>query len=122
MTKGRLEAFDDAIHKLLWPERRLLSSSYNGATPERLKQDHGLIWRTPTDTYLIIPGKHVPSFARRLPWPSKLEGLARWLEKLGSWKIAPAAALLILSFVSLGLSTGAQRVARWWRVAAHLAM
>jgi hypothetical protein len=39
---GRLDAFDDAIRKLLWPDRRLESSSYNGATPERLKRDHGL--------------------------------------------------------------------------------
>ena len=32
---GRLEMFDDAIRKLLWPEKRLEHSSYNGATPER---------------------------------------------------------------------------------------
>ncbi|MDG3003923.1 hypothetical protein [Paludisphaera mucosa] len=60
---GRLLAFDDAIRKLLWPDRRLESSSYNGATPERLKQDHGLIWRTPVETWLTIPARHVPYLA-----------------------------------------------------------
>ena len=35
---GRLDAFDDAIRKLLWPAKRLESSSYNEATPERLEK------------------------------------------------------------------------------------
>ena len=52
---GRLLAFDDAIRKLLWPERRLQSTSYNGATADRLKADHGLIWRTPEESYLTLP-------------------------------------------------------------------
>ncbi len=76
---GRLEAFDDAIRKLLWPARRLESSSYNGATAERLKRDHGLIWRTSQDSYLTISGRRLPtllgpevaavmSISERYPW------------------------------------------------------
>src|SRR5262249_14410570 len=57
---GRLEAFDDAIHMLLWPERRTQNTNY--ATAAQLKRDHGLIWRTPVETYVIIPAKHVPAF------------------------------------------------------------
>jgi mono/diheme cytochrome c family protein len=60
---GRLIAFDDAIRKLLWPERRLESSSYNGATRESLTRDNGLIWRTPVETHLIIDAKRAPGFA-----------------------------------------------------------
>ncbi|WP_094411224.1 hypothetical protein [Rhodopirellula sp. MGV] len=71
-VNGRLEAFDDGIRKLLWPERRLKSSSYNGATEERLRRDHGLIWRTTQETYLAIDAKRVPYFARRLPWIDRL--------------------------------------------------
>ncbi|MCS7466843.1 hypothetical protein NZK35_09325 [Stieleria sp. ICT_E10.1] len=64
---GRLAAFDDAIRKLLWPEKRLQSSSYNEATPERLRRDHGLIWRTTEESYLRVDAKRVPGFVYRLP-------------------------------------------------------
>ncbi len=79
---GRLDAFDDAIRKLLWPARRLESSSYNGATAERLQRDQGLIWRTPQVTYLSIDGHRVPYFARRLPWIQGLyeHALLKWLQ------------------------------------------
>jgi hypothetical protein len=80
-VEGRLLAFDDAIRKLLWPERRLEHSSYNGANPERLQQDHGLIWRTPQETYLTIESKRLPSFAHRAPIIAKLHEHRgfRWL-------------------------------------------
>jgi hypothetical protein len=75
-TKGRLLAFDDAIRKLLWPEKRLESSSYNGATADRLKEDHGLIWRTPNETHLTLPAKIAPAF---------LASRFRFLMKVGDW-------------------------------------
>lgn len=76
---GRLDAFDDAIRKLLWPAKRLESSSFNGATPERLKKDHGLIWRTPQVTHLNLPGEQVPGVLAQLPLASKLaRGYAQW--------------------------------------------
>lgn len=64
---GRLLAFDDAIRKLLWPEKRLQSSSYNGATASRLQEDHGLIWRTTQESYLAIDSERVPAMLHRLP-------------------------------------------------------
>lgn len=72
---GRLDAFDDAIRKLLWPAKRLESSSFNGATAERLKKDHGLIWRTPEVTHLNLPGEQVPQVLAKLPF---LSGLTKW--------------------------------------------
>ena len=99
-VNGRLDAFDDAIHKLLWPEKRLESSSYNGATPERLKQDHGLIWRTSNVSHLTLEAKRVPYFLKQVPFFGALSAKYSWL-----YGIAPlwlptvmllAGALLIL--------------------------
>lgn len=79
-VQGRLEAFEDAMGKMLWPERRRESSSYNGATPERLKADHGLIWRTPRETWLEVPGKYVAGMFGRVPIVMKIQGWAPWLQ------------------------------------------
>jgi mono/diheme cytochrome c family protein len=76
---GRLDAFDDAIRKLLWPARRLESSSFNGATPERLQRDHGLIWRTPQVTYLTLPGEQVPQILGKLPF------IRTWTKQYSAW-------------------------------------
>jgi hypothetical protein len=101
-VNGRLDAFDDAIHKLLWPERRQESSSYNNATPERLKKDHGLIWRTPQDTYLTLSGPYVPSMiASRL---SFLETSFSWLQQIKvPW--LPSSVLLVIAFVLLAVES-----------------
>ncbi|WP_182864690.1 hypothetical protein [Stieleria mannarensis] len=69
---GRLLAFDDAIRKMLWPQKRLESSSYNDATPERLRRDQGLIWRTTEPTYLTVASERVPRFAYQLPFVADL--------------------------------------------------
>ncbi|MEL6109612.1 MAG: DMT family transporter [Planctomycetota bacterium] len=107
---GRLDAFDDAIRKLLWPERRLESSSYNGATAERLKRDQGLIWRTPHETDLAISGRRVPTvlgpeiaavmkISDRYPWLREVR--PRWL---------PSAILLLAAFLLLCLNSEKQRL------------
>lgn len=70
---GRLASFDDAITKLLWPEKRLESSSYNGADAARLHRDHGLIWRTPTETYLTLPAKYLPAALAVVPGVGTLQ-------------------------------------------------
>jgi hypothetical protein len=97
---GRLLAFDDAIRKLLWPERRLESSSYNGATAERLKKDHGLIWRTPIETHLTLPARIAPAIlSSRFAFLMRLRVWFPWLADL-RWLWLPAA-LIVLSYVVL---------------------
>lgn len=44
-TKGRIEAFQDAIEKLLWPAKRL---------------DRDSIWRTSAESVLEVPGEYLP--------------------------------------------------------------
>jgi hypothetical protein len=78
-VKGHLEAFNDAIYRLLTPgktdeeaeaNRYLWASGpstdlglpINHATLERFKQDHGLIWRTPVGTNLHIPAPYIQQF------------------------------------------------------------
>jgi hypothetical protein len=41
---GRMAAFDDAVHKLLWPERR-----------------PGRIWRTTAKSYITVPASYIPA-------------------------------------------------------------
>lgn len=97
---GRLIAFDDAIRKLLWPERRLESSSYNGATPERLKADHGLIWRTPVESHLTLPARQVPfQLSTRIGAFMRLLFRFPWLQDL-RWLWLPAG-LIVGSFLVL---------------------
>ena len=66
-VEGRLAAFDDAIRKMLWPAKRMEGSSYNEATPERLQQDHGLIWRTTEVTYLSFGDTHIGPIPKGTP-------------------------------------------------------
>jgi hypothetical protein len=74
-VKGRLAAFDDAIRRLLTPGKTdeeaaanrwnrgpckdFDGATVNRATAQRLAEDHGLIWRTPVETRLHIPARHV---------------------------------------------------------------
>jgi hypothetical protein len=50
-VKGRVEAFQDAIEKLLWPEKRL---------------DRNSIWRTTADSQIEVPGALIPEEIRKL--------------------------------------------------------
>lgn len=50
-VKGRMAAFDDAVRKLLWPERRLKEKS---------------IWRTVNDSYLEVAEEYIPRVFRPL--------------------------------------------------------
>ena len=113
-VNGRLDAFDDAIRKLLWPERRLESSSYNDATPERLKADNGLIWRTPQETYLTVAGKYVPAQAEKLPiFRTLREWRPSWVESVRPHWL-PSALLLASALLLLSVEPGYQ--SRWWGV------
>ena len=112
---GRLLAFDDSIRKLLWPERRLTSSSYNDATPERLARDHGLIWRTTEETYLEIAAKNVPEIAQRLPLVSRLKDYSylRWLRDVSPLWL-PSSVLLFTAWVLMVVSNDARRKRIGW--------
>ena len=106
--------------KLLWPARRLESSSFNLATAERLQRDHGLIWRTPNETYLSLPRKYVPGVLSQLPvvgplqmaWEASL-AKAPWLTWLSSppWLLgAVLVVLAVLLAIRLGRRTRRARV------------
>ncbi len=97
---GRLEAFDDAMRKLLLLTPRTSSSSYNDATPERLARDHGLIWRTPQVTYLNLPGEQVPSIVAKLPGLMKLRAYFPSVKRLRHLWL-PSAVLLVAGFACL---------------------
>jgi hypothetical protein len=79
---GRLAAYDDAIGKLLWPERRVLDP--DPARQERLAADHGLIWRTSHDTYFEFQPHHLPSLlAGATGWPPLGARVFPWAPSLG---------------------------------------
>jgi hypothetical protein len=83
-VKGRMEAFDDGIAKLLVRADRTTDENgrplsqdeleeqaapkrwqtkgvgINGSTTDRLREDHGLIWRTPNETSIRVPAKDLP--------------------------------------------------------------
>ena len=100
---GRLAAFEDGMEKLLWPEKRLSGSSYNEATPERLQADRGLIWRTPLDTYLSVPGIYVPEIlGMRLTFLRTIAARYPRVTMLTWWqRPLPALALLALALAIL---------------------
>lgn len=100
---GRLEAFQDGMEKLLWPEKRLASSSYNEATPERLRRDRGLIWRTPVETYLSVPGIYVPEIlGMRLTFLRTIAARYPQVTMLTWWqRPLPSLALLAIALVIL---------------------
>jgi hypothetical protein len=104
---GRLVAFDDAIHKLLYPERRLASSSYNDATPDRLRQDHGLIWRTTADSYILLSSEYVPRVlgAQSVVFAMLRERLPFLMNIPAKYRALPSAVLLVVAFVVLAVAT-----------------
>jgi hypothetical protein len=113
-VEGRLDAFEDAMRKLLWPEQRRGSSSYNDATATRLEQDGGLIWRTTSESYLRVALVRVPFLAPLRRWfvEHKENRFISFLRPL-TWE--PAAALLAAALVVL---LRARR--KWTRWLGHL--
>lgn len=112
--KGRMTAFDDGIEKLLWPEKRLLSSAYNNATPERLKADHGLVWRTPDETYLTISGRRVPTLlSANVRAVMEIKDRYPWLEEVRpTW--LPTGILVLASFLLLVFDCQRKRHRAGW--------
>lgn len=101
-VQGRLAAFQDGIEKLLWPAKRLLGSSYNEATPERLAADHGLIWRTPCETTISIPGPQIATALGRVP--SVLARMMRDPPRILDWLVRyPSVPSILLLLGALAL-------------------
>jgi len=108
--KGRLDAFNDGIYRLLTPGKtddeaeanRYLwpagpstdvGAPLNQASAERLKQDHGLIWRTPVETHLHIPASYIQQF---------IAGVSpEWIRWLVNYPWVAFALLLLLSLLTL---------------------
>ena len=108
-VKGRLEAFEDSIRRVLTLGKtdeeaaakryeqepsKDLGAPVNHATAARLKQDHGIIWRTPVDTYLHIPA---PSIGAGLAGVTA--GPAMWFV-VHPW-VLPGALLIVASLLLL---------------------
>jgi processive rubber oxygenase RoxA-like protein len=109
-VKGRLEAFNDGIYRLLtlgktdeeaeanrylWPAGPStdLGTPLNQASAERFKQDHGLIWRTPVETRLHIPALYIQQF---------FAGVSpEWIRWLLNYLWVAFAALLLISLLIL---------------------
>jgi hypothetical protein len=109
-VKGRLEAFDDGIYRLLTPgktdeeaeaNRYLwangpsadLGAPINHASSERFKQDHGLIWRTPVETHLHIPACGIQQFVAGVS--------PDWIRWLVNYPWMSFAALLLIGILIL---------------------
>jgi hypothetical protein len=109
-VKGRLEAFNDGIYRLLTPgktddeaeaNRYLwvngpstdLGLPLNHATADRLKQDHGLIWRTPVETHLHVPACYIQQFVAGVS--------PEWIKWLVNYAWICFAVLLLIGIVTL---------------------
>ena len=109
-VKGRLEAFDDGIRRLLTPgqtDEEAAANRYlwtngpslemgtpiNHATAQRLKQDHGLVWRTPVETHLHVPASGIQQF---------IAGVSPdWIRWLVNYPWLSFAVLLLIALVIL---------------------
>lgn len=73
-VKGRLEAFDDGIRKLLWKDRRSIATKGGLPRPGDLraensdsaKNDPGFIYRVPVDTFAIFESGFIPLLIKGL--------------------------------------------------------
>ena len=70
----------------------------NHATVERLKQDHGLIWRTPVETHLHVPASYIQQFVAGVS-----PGTIRWLVNY------PWMCLAILLLIGIVILVGSRR-------------
>ena len=98
-VKGRLEAFDDAIGKLLTPGQRLTGhdratvSGLDDVRVEDLRADGGLIWRTSAPSYLVFRGHQIPGL---------VQGFTGWSPGLTKY-VLPWIPSFALILIGLGL-------------------
>lgn len=128
-VNGRMAAFNDGIRKLLVTvdaaerqgkdrtqiqqlaarNRRQLGSDLNGATKERLQDDHGLIWRTTEDSWIRIPAKNIPGLLENVT------GFGSPLLNECPWLLPAAGLALALLFLLFSI-----RFAARWRYLGYL--
>ena len=76
-----------------------MGTPINHATAERLKQDHGLIWRTPVETHLHVPASGIQQFVAGVS--------PDWIRWLVNYPWISFAVLLLIALVIL--LTGGKR-------------
>jgi hypothetical protein len=114
-VKGRLEAFDDGITKLLWPQKRReptknlmwvvdqpKPADVDNASAARLEADGGWVWRTTEESWFTFYGHDIPIHV------AGLTGWSPFLVKLLPW--VPSLVLLALTLVFL---LNRQRILFW---------
>jgi hypothetical protein len=140
-VEGRMAAFDDGIRLLLVRadrtknekgedlsredmERQAAAKRWrttgvgvNGSTTERLQADHGLIWRTPNETWLRVPAKDLPELLSstvgyQIPF---LRDHPEVVAFLNAYPWAPPLALLALALLILVTTSW-----RWLRYLGYL--
>jgi hypothetical protein len=82
-VEARMASFNDAIEKMLWPEKREKDSILGDQVP-------GFIYRTTATSYITVPAGYLPSgLEALLGWGDWLQRLFPWLFSEGQVKIGP---------------------------------
>jgi hypothetical protein len=82
-VEARMDAFNDGIEKMLWPEKREKDPILGDKVP-------GFIYRTTTTSYIKVPAGYLPAPLRKLlGWGDWLHDLLPWLFSEGMVKIGP---------------------------------
>jgi hypothetical protein len=82
-VEARMDSFNDAIEKMLWPEKRDKDVILGDKVP-------GFIYRTTTTSYIKVAAGYLPSPLRKLlGWGDWLHDLFPWLFSEGMVKIGP---------------------------------
>ena len=97
-VEGRLNAYDDAIKKLLWPEQRTSHDRASLASTEHVSEaqyehDRGMVWRTTSGSQIQILNHQIPGLLAGVTgWSPTAVMLFPWAPSL----IALLVALLLL--------------------------
>ncbi len=82
-VESRMASFNDAIQKLLWPEKREKDPILGDKVP-------GYIYRTTATSYIKVPAGYLPSgLEKLLGWGNLFHQLFPWLVSEGMVKIGP---------------------------------
>ncbi len=82
-VESRMDSFNDAIEKMLWPEKRDKDPVLGDKVP-------GFIYRTTTTSYIKAPAGYLPDkLGKLLSWGDWLHNLFPWLISEGMIKIGP---------------------------------